>query len=363
MRIREIGSEYWDGCTLTTDREYTMRPKPLYLDFQVIETLSGRTSLEHIVEICLAEGMSSAYLPSYCCHTMIEPFHRHGMSVRFYDVVPTNIGLHRDLDLGTECDIILLLDYFGFVDSETVEIAMALKERGKTVIYDATHMLYSNANLYPYDYVFGSYRKWLDINCGFLAKKTEFSGGSVTQHGSEDSRFVTIRSELIHLKQQYMHGGNVCKEQFLLKINEAETALEQSYHHMLPDKRSMEVLRTADAQFIKQKRLDNGTILVDGIRTLGDDRAKLLFPGIRIEGIPLFIPILVEHGLRNKLRKYLLDNAIYCPVHWPMSDEHPKDSKSQQLFDSELSLVCDQRYDGQNMKRIVETIKKFMSVN
>ncbi len=363
MILREIGSEYWDGCTIASDMEFTMRPKPLYLDFRVIETLSGRTALEHVVEILLGEGKCSAYLPSYCCHTMIEPFLRHGMSISFYDVTLSKNGVHREININTSSDIVLLLDYFGFKDAETEELALALKAHGKIVIYDATHMLYSKTNLDSYDYIFGSYRKWIDINCGFLAKKTEFAGGSVMQHDSEGSRFVTLRNDLFHLKCQYINGANVSKGQFLPKISEAETALEQGYHHMLPDNRSLEILRTADAQYIKQKRLHNGNILAEGINALDDDRVSLLYPRMHIEGIPLFIPVVVKHGLRNKLRKFLIDNCIYCPVHWPLSDEHPKNSKSQILFDSELSLVCDQRYDGNDMIRIVDTIKQFLLMN
>ena len=123
--MKEIGSEFWTGCTPTSGVEYTMRPACIYESHQykVTETLSGRTALEHIVEILTGQGKNRAYLPSYCCHTMIEPFLKHGMTVDFYDVECTNNGLHRRLERDAQYDAILLMDYFGHTDAETIEIA------------------------------------------------------------------------------------------------------------------------------------------------------------------------------------------------------------------------------------------------
>lgn len=74
--MNEIGSEFWLGCTPSSSKEYSMRPYNIYHSdlFNVVETLSGRTALEYIVEFLKAQGKRIAYLPSYCCHTMIEPF-------------------------------------------------------------------------------------------------------------------------------------------------------------------------------------------------------------------------------------------------------------------------------------------------
>ena len=56
----------------------------------------------------------------------------------------------------------------------------------------------------------------------------------------------------------------------------------------------------------------------------------------------------------------LIDNAIYCPIHWPKSEFHRGISqRAEMLYSQELSLVCDQRYGSDDMNRIVECIRKY----
>lgn len=73
----------------------------------------------------------------------------------------------------------------------------------------------------------------------------------------------------------------------------------------------------------------------------------------------MFVPVLVPGGKRDELRRYLIKNEIYCPVHWPVSDYHRLDNKEQFIYDNEISLVCDQRYTEEDMYRMVKKIKAF----
>jgi len=66
---------------------------------------------------------------------------------------------------------------------------------------------------------------------------------------------------LFDLKANYINGGQVIKEQFLPLIDTAETFLEGEYHHKMPDRRSMEVLKITDAEYLKAKRRDNARVL------------------------------------------------------------------------------------------------------
>lgn len=361
--MKEIGSEFWTGSTPTSEAEYTMRPTAIYDShrFKVVETISGRTALEHIVEILCNKGVRVAYLPSYCCHTMIEPFLSHGMEVIFYDVQFTDKGIHREV-VEENYDVILLMDYFGHIDKETWDIACREKSKGKAIIYDVTHSMYSPIISDPYDFVYGSYRKWVDINCGFIAWKEELENGEITQKGS-DEEYAAKRKQLFDMKARYMNGERIDKEDYLPLIEDAENTLERNYHHLLPDKRSMEVLKTTDASFIKARRMDNARILTEAINEIDDKRVRCINPLLNTLDIPLFVPIIVTPELRNPLRHYLIENYIYCPIHWPLSDLHKPMVGSKQLLESELSLICDQRYDEKDMMRIANTIEDFLKNN
>ena len=71
---------------------------------------------------------------------------------------------------------------------------------------------------------------------------------------------------------------------------------------------------------------------------------------------PLFVPILYKN--RNELREYLIKKEIYCPIHWPKPFK--ENEISNLLYEKEISLVCDQRYTADDMKRIVKEIKGFI---
>ena len=91
---------------------------------------------------------------------------------------------------------------------------------------------------------------------------------------------------------------------------------------------------------------------------------QLIFPTLTEDDCPMFVPILVPEGKRNELRRYLIQRDIYCPVHWPVSPYHKlQKGPETDLYDNELSLVCDQRYTERDMLRMVEAIHEFWKEN
>ena len=77
--------------------------------------------------------------------------------------------------------------------------------------------------------------------------------------------------------------------------------------------------------------------------------------------IPLFFPcdIPAQKDHRDKVRKYLIDNEVYCPVHWPVSPAHRLTGKTIEIYDRCLSVICDQRYSTADMLRIMELIDSY----
>lgn len=353
--LKEIGSEFWTSCS-PVGRHGCKWPQPM--GWSMMETLSGRVALEYLVERIKTTN-ASVYMPSYCCHTMIEPFLKHGLKVAFYEVVLTETGLKLQFNANHGCDVVFLLDYFGHVDEETAIIAKDQKAKGKTVIYDATHSIYSDFNSTIYDYIFGSYRKWMDVNCGFVATRGDIDV-YVQADWKQLDEYVNMRTRMFDLKSCFMNGEDVEKQQFLPWINESEEMLEQNYHHTLPDSRSLDVLEKTDLPTLIMARRNNAKFLMDGIADLADERIHCFEKKMNAHDTPLFVPVWIQADIRNDLRRYLIEHCIYCPVHWPLSDLHTISDEAKRLYQSELSLVCDQRYDHFDMYRIVETIKNYL---
>lgn len=347
----EIGSEFW-----TVPKEHGSGLKSLVpRNTNAIYTLCGRTALDILIsDILTQKSVKTVYMPSYCCHTMIEPFLRNGVEVEFYDVAASNEGIKCDLK-ENDCDIIFLIDYFGFIDSEIREFAKIEKIKGKTIIYDMTHAMFcENQDYSLFDYVFGSFRKWIGINAGFAAKKGEWGKEPTLKHNYE---YEKLRNDSFDLKAEFIRNTeSVEKEMFLTAFQNAEELLEADYLHYCPDIRSNKLLDSLDVEEIRSVRRRNAKALIQGLETC--KKVTLPYKTFKKDDCPLFVPVMIGNE-RDSIRKYLIENSIYMPVHWPVSTMHRLKEKTRKIYHEEMSCVCDQRYSKKDMERIVDVISQF----
>jgi hypothetical protein len=351
----EIGSEF---CEYSYSKKLTTQ-LPNWLNWGQENRFlsSGRTALDHIIcDIKATSTFKSVYMPSYCCHTMIEPFTSNGVNVLFYDVViDENEGLNYNIDYNVNCDVVFIMSYFGFTTNDLIEIIEIFKnKKGKIIVEDATHSLIQNQAFNPNsDYVFASFRKWMAIPGGSLASKinAEFYIDEPTKiHNS----YVNLRVEGMKLKQKYMNSFITDKKAFMQIFNEAESLLDRDYKGYAIDDLSFSIIAQIDKMQIVSKRKANATHLIEGITE--NANIKPVFKRVTANDCPLFVPIIIKTAFRDKLKKYLIENKIYCPVHWPKSDLHKLNPKSEFIYDHILSIICDHRYDLEVMDRIVEVL-------
>ena len=104
---------------------------------------------------------------------------------------------------------------------------------------------------------------------------------------------------------------------------------------------------------MRRVRLENVDVLYKGLM----GKVRFLFPEEDID-CPLFVPLLLESKKRDALRNYLRDKNIYCPIHWSIEPEHRLTSLTADLYKREISIVCDQRYDENDMFLILNRIKE-----
>jgi hypothetical protein len=109
---------------------------------------------------------------------------------------------------------------------------------------------------------------------------------------------------------------------------------------------SREYLERVDVETQREKRRNNARTLYEGLK----GKVQYMYP-LEDMDCPLFVPILLPN--RNEVRAHLTKNEIYCPVHWPK----PEVCESN-IYDLELSLICDQRYGIEDMNRIVSVLKE-----
>ena len=328
---REIGSEFWDVPTI--DQKNSLFPE------SVQWFLSGRSALHAIIKE-LGEARSVS-LPSWCCDSMIKPFIDAGLEVNFYPVYWSEGRFIQEWSFN--CDVLFLIDYFGYSGN-----APDLSGFKGTIIRDVTHsvfsMTYSDA-----DYYFGSLRKWCGVWTGGYAWAKD--GHRLHPEVANDNKYVSLREKAMQQKAEYQSGQREDKG-YLQIFDEAEELLENIGSLPAAD-RDIQIAKKIDIETVKSRRRTNAEVL----RSAFPD--WLIFSKMSSNDVPMFVPVLVSDGKRNELRRYLIKNEFYCPIHWPVSDYHRLDGKERFIYDNELSLVCDQRYTEEDMHRMVETIKAF----
>ncbi len=339
MRYSEIGSEFWQS----------QNSAEISLDNRKFENtvylLSGRTALDYIVkDIKKNKSLKSVMLPSYCCQTMIEPFLRNGVNVKFYSVDESCVKYTEN-----DCDAVLVIDYFGYTFPQMTDAAQCAKKSGKTVIYDATHRLSFDSECIKYaDYSLCSYRKWFYCNCAVAIKN--IGNFNISVPDKRKNEYELCRAEAAKLKAEYINGKTADKS-YLNIYSQAQEMLRSDY--VMYAGEPVE----PNTESICEKRRKNAIQLLDGLSDIKD--IKTWTVSISESDTPLFLPILVDPDVRGKLRKYLTEHRIYCPVHWPVSDIHCENGADSTLYSRELSLICDQRYGECDIKYEIDIMRKF----
>lgn len=329
--MREIGSEFWDVPVI--EQQNNLFPESTQW------FLSGRSALQAIIKD-LGDARSVA-LPSWCCDSMIQPFSDAGFEVSFYPVY-FDRQLVQEMDLRS--DVLFLMDYFGYQSP-----ASDLRGYKGIVIRDITHSLFS-ANYADADYYFGSLRKWCGVWTGGYAWTDD--GHRLAAGKLDKGEYVTLRTRAMEEKKDYIEGKRGDKE-YLKVFEAAENCLDTA--GIAPAvSRDVSLARHLDVEKIRQSRRTNADVLRNAFADW------LIFPEVSLTDTPMFVPVLVPDGKRDMLRRYLIKNEIYCPVHWPISEYHKPDERSESIYKNELSLVCDQRYTIDDMNRMVQTIEVFM---
>lgn len=350
--LKEIGSEFWDVEVGST--------KGIQQNNKDILVLSGRTALDLIIQDLKArDKYLTVYLPAYCCESMISPFIHRGFKVIFYDVQfdEENRGLKFNIDLNKSFDVILLMQYYGYQDNTVESIAKLCSDKNIIIIEDITHSLLSEHVHSNYaDYIFGSIRKWTGLYSGAFVKKIkgQFLVDIPTQ---TNEKYCSLRKSGMELKKIYIELGEGNKNTFLRTLNQAESLLEKDYINYLIDKDSIEDLKNLKIEWIKERRRENAKQILSSISDL--KWITPMFSQVREGDTPLFVPVLIKNGERDKFRKYLIEKSIYCPIHWGISELHNISQKSKEIYNNVLSIVCDQRYDENELAYLIKIIREF----
>ena len=308
---------------------------------------SGRTAIETVLKN--EPEIKTAFLPSYCCDSIIVPFQKAGIEVFFYSV-KFERKMEISFKIPEEIDCVLWCNYFGFVND--MPDMQAFIEKGGIIIEDITHSLFSKKKYHEQShYLVASVRKWEPLLCGGYCVSLK---GKLTNIPKQTPPldFLENKMKAIQMKDRYLSGdAYVSKETYLNMFAESNKWLAKNYCGLAMDVFSKEYLNHICEEDEIKIRRNNARIIYEGLEN--HPNIQFMFPLNEMD-CPLFVPILIMNGKRDEIRKKLIDNEIFCPVHWPK----PNMDCESNLYDTELSLICDQRYNEKDMKRMVDVLNK-----
>lgn len=343
--MKEIGSEYYYEKLKSTENN-AFHGVSNVRDSAFV--FSGRTAIETVL---LNEPyVKKAMLPAYCCDSMIEPFRKADIECFFYEVTYDD-GLSVHVDIPENVDLLLWCNYFGF-KIEMPDFSEFVR-RGGIIVEDITHSFFSSKQCDNQShYLVASLRKWGPLlSGGYCANRyTKLKYKPTDAPGSE---YLAQKREAMLLKREYLYENKkLDKELFLHKFSESNRWLTENYSRLRIDNESRIIFERLDRQETVRIRRQNATILYEGLKDISS--VSFLFKEDDMD-CPLFVPVVMEKKNRDSIRRILIENDIYCPIHWPK----PNDETESNLYDMELSLICDQRYEESDMRKIVEVFRKW----
>ena len=304
--MREIGSDFW----------IEQIPENLVEERNGIFAISGRTAIDLILQDILRKRkVKTVAMPAWCCDSMIAAFLAHGIEVKFYECfMIQDSGFRsriRELENSTSSgsEIFYLTNYFGYENTLPIVIVRQIKDNGTIIIYDRTHSFLMEDDAYQEiaDYSFASIRKWMGV-----------VGGAVVNGLSEEPTlkecpYASIKEKAMWDKFQYLQGdANIVKDEFLKTFGEFGHRLAEDYQNYVMDDLSYTLYTQEDLQAMKQKRKENAAYIHEKLKGV-----QFMYC-LTEKSVPLFVPVLIENKeLRDDIRKKLIEQQIYCPVHWP----------------------------------------------
>ena len=283
-------------------------------------------------------------LPNYLCESITNTVRDSGWEYTFYNI---NENLHIDFESirnTKNYDVIILINYFGMVilNDDINRIREIMPE---IIIIEDDVQAFFELNASIADYSFTSLRKWFPCPDGAEIKTTKTLNRKVELKDNNWAQYK-LAGNVLKNYSDYIDDGIA-----LALLNKGEELLDEEYLSTCSDATNI-IFTSLKLNEIANKRKRNAKILHEELLEL---KISHLYSE---SSVPLFIPIFVER--RDELRKLYFSNGIFTPKHWPRISDEINGTNS--LYDTELSLICDQRYGTENMLKQISVLKHFLKI-
>lgn len=346
---RAIGSDFHLPPGLLTAR----KKKNLPTDRTFLA--SGRACLKVIITAEELAG-KTVLLPAYLCDSVLLPFKEKKVKMVFYRVNHQLIIDQKDLFekiKKEKPDAVVIIHYFGWIQPRVETIIKRMRKQSPNcVVIEDLVQSYLTSYQPRGDYWFNSYRKFLPVADGaFVTGKKKV--GEPAESAASGVRLMAMllknmpgmKSLARRLFQTYEHRG----------VNRGISSMSWFSRY---------IIKRVDENAVKNIRRKNYQHLA---RLLTKEAGKetdipVLFPKLPEGVCPLGLPVIVKD--RDAVRRRLIQQKIYCPVHWdlPTDISKKKFPVSHVVSEHIFTIPIDQRYTKEDMERIARCLKKIKQI-
>jgi len=311
---KEIGGYF--GLEQLVGREYYPGLKKLN---------SARNALLYLLK---ARNIKKLYIPYFLCDTVSALCDRYGYAYEYY-FIDKDLQPAFDKKLSAD-EWLYVVNYYGQICNEAVQ---KLKEKYGNIIFDNVQAFFQRP-VPGVDTIY-SCRKFFGVPDGaYLATDAQLS---------EALPLDRSKDRMKHILGRYEETGAQYYSDFQ-ENDESFYTLELREMSLL----TRNILGAIDYEAVRRKRNQNYETLA---ALDGQNRLQLKKP----DG-PYCYPFYCENGMQ--VRKALAAQKIYVPTLWPNVLEMDAPFE-RELAANILPLPCDQRYDTEDMQRILNALKQY----
>ena len=284
----------------------------------------GRACLKYLIR---ARGIKRIVLPYFCCETVGEACEQEHVSIRYAhidnDWKPEDVRLDDD-------EWLYVVDCYGQLDRAYV---VELKQRYDRLIIDEAQNYFAE----PVDGVDTIYtcRKFFGVADGaILYTDAELDEELPIDESFERMRFLLGRFERTanEFYGEYVENNAMFADEPVKRMS----------------KLTQNLLHGVDYKFVSARRTENFERLHEAFE--GVNQLTLTVP----RGAFAY-PLMLDNGA--EIRRKLIEQKIYIPKLW---SGVPTDCREHRLADNILPLPVDQRYDGDDMSYLINSVKSLI---
>lgn len=285
----------------------------------------GRNALEYLFK---TKKIQKVYLPVFLCSSVKLMCQNNSYDYQLYHI-DENFMPEFNKDLGAD-EYIYIVNYYGLFSKKDV---ILFKQKFKNIILDNVHSFYQKP-VENIDTIY-SCRKFFGVPDGAY-----LSTDCILELEKDKSadRFKHLLGRFEGKASDFYSDFKQNDEDFKKSPLRAMSDLTHN------------ILGAIDYKAVEQIRKKNFQILNNAFRGIN----KIDVSNI---DIPYAYPLYLEDGM--KIKKKLAENGIYVATLWPNVIEDGNDLEID-FAQNILPLPIDQRYDEDDMKYIIDQVKKYI---